>query len=191
MKVGFTGHRPDKLWGYDYEHPYYQSLKRKIIKFLIDEKVKEVYCGMALGFDIITALATLECKEQGYDIKLIACIPCDRQESKWNWKDQKLYWDVLRKCDKIYGVTESGAEVELVTMFIDEGVYELWTIEPRDYLVEYKPWLMQARNKIIVNHCDTLIALWDGSSGGTYNCIDYAKRQGRVNIIVWDPSEFQ
>ena len=190
MKVGFTGHRPNKLWGYDYEHPSYIALKEKIKKFLIEERVEEVYVGMAIGLDIIAALAAIEVRELGHSVKVVACIPCANQECKWSWKDQKLYWEVLRKCDTILGTTDNGIEVQLVTMFIDECANELYTLEPREYTVEYKPWLMQARNKIIVNHCDTLIALWDGTKGGTYNCIDYAMKTGRVNIIRWNPEDF-
>ena len=50
----------------------------------------------------------------------------------------------------------------------------------------YAPWKMQRRNEYIVNHCDQLVALWDGTKkGGTYNCLKYA--EGRVEAVnVWD-----
>jgi uncharacterized phage-like protein YoqJ len=34
---------------------------------------------------------------------------------------------------------------------------------------------MQIRNEWMVDRCDKLIAVWDGSKGGTGNCVDYAK----------------
>ena len=33
----------------------------------------------------------------------------------------------------------------------------------------------QARNEAMVDHCDKLCAVWDGSSGGTANCVHYAE----------------
>jgi hypothetical protein len=42
----------------------------------------------------------------------------------------------------------------------------------------------------VVNHCDVLIALWDGKEsrgrGGTAEIVDYAVSQGRPVILVWD-----
>ena len=44
---------------------------------------------------------------------------------------------------------------------------------------------MQIRNEWMVNHCDTLLALWDGSNGGTANCIKYAQSIGHPIINLW------
>ena len=33
---------------------------------------------------------------------------------------------------------------------------------------------MQLRNEWMVNNCTRLVALWDGTTGGTYNCVAYA-----------------
>ena len=52
----------------------------------------------------------------------------------------------------------------------------------------YKPSVMQKRNIYMVDKCDRLMAVWNGKkSGGTYNCIEYAKS---VNKFIWriDPS---
>ena len=42
----------------------------------------------------------------------------------------------------------------------------------------------------VVNHCDVLIAIWDGQEargrGGTGEIVDYAVSQGRPVILVWD-----
>lgn len=40
----------------------------------------------------------------------------------------------------------------------------------------------QLRNEFMVNHCDILCAVWNGSHGGTANCIQYAKSRG-VRIL--------
>jgi len=43
----------------------------------------------------------------------------------------------------------------------------------------YSPHKMQLRNQYMVDRCDVLIAVWDGTPGGTGNCVGYAKKQGK------------
>ena len=38
----------------------------------------------------------------------------------------------------------------------------------------------QRRNEVMVNHCDLLCAIFDGSPGGTANCIRYAQDVGKA-----------
>ncbi len=40
----------------------------------------------------------------------------------------------------------------------------------------------------MVNNCDMLIAVWDGSDGGTANCVKYAQSKG-VDIRIINPKE--
>lgn len=42
---------------------------------------------------------------------------------------------------------------------------------------EYHPDKLQTRNEWMVDNSDEIIACWNGSGGGTKNCIDYAKIQ--------------
>jgi hypothetical protein len=44
---------------------------------------------------------------------------------------------------------------------------------------------MQVRNEWMVDRCDLVAALWDGSSGGTANCVHYAERVGRPIVHLW------
>lgn len=39
------------------------------------------------------------------------------------------------------------------------------------------------RNKAMVDHCETVWALWDGSAGGTSHCVHYALDRG---VPVWN-----
>ena len=39
------------------------------------------------------------------------------------------------------------------------------------------PWLYQRRNEYMVDNADNVLAYWDGTSGGTMNCIIYAIRK--------------
>ena len=49
----------------------------------------------------------------------------------------------------------------------------------------YSPEKMQRRNEAMVNDCDLLLALWDGSAGGTKNCLNYAEIEGCPVTNVW------
>ena len=51
----------------------------------------------------------------------------------------------------------------------------------------YDPRKMQTRNEWMVDRCTKVLALWNGSSGGTSNCVAYARRiRGREVENVWD-----
>lgn len=52
---------------------------------------------------------------------------------------------------------------------------------------DYHPSKMQARNEWMVDRCGLLLAYWNGSSGGTANCVHYARRVKRDRIEV-DPT---
>lgn len=53
----------------------------------------------------------------------------------------------------------------------------------------YSAAKMQIRNQWMVDRCNKLIAVWDGTSGGTGNCVAYANKLGR-EIIRINPKEF-
>lgn len=52
------------------------------------------------------------------------------------------------------------------------------------------PWQFQTRNEWMVDSSTRLASCWDGTRGGTYNCIRYAVKVGRQIDVVWgsDPS---
>lgn len=52
----------------------------------------------------------------------------------------------------------------------------------------YSAHKMQIRNERMVDACDLLIAVWDGTNGGTKNCLDYAKKR-KTNILLLTPSD--
>lgn len=148
MKICVTGHRPNKLYGYDLNNKQYRELKDKMKSILIDKKCTEAITGMALGTDMLFAMAVIELKHEGYDIKLHCAIPCLNHTSKWVLRSVKLYEYILSHADKIKIVTE----------------------EP------YSLAIMQIRNEYMVDLADEVIAVWDGSKGGTANCVRYAER---------------
>lgn len=44
-------------------------------------------------------------------------------------------------------------------------------------------------SRYLIDHCDLLLAVWDGSapsgSGGTADAVDYAREHGRMVTVVW------
>lgn len=45
---------------------------------------------------------------------------------------------------------------------------------------------LHRRNEWMVDRCDLLLALWDGSWGGTFNCIQYARKVSHPIEFLWD-----
>lgn len=54
-------------------------------------------------------------------------------------------------------------------------------------IVSHRPGsrAMQQRNEWMVDQANKICALWDGSTGGTFNCIRYANRVGRPVENLW------
>ncbi len=148
-----TGHRPNKLYGYDLSDKRYQKLKEVFKTFLINNDCSEAISGMALGVDTVFALAVIELKSEGYDIKLRCAIPCLNHTSKWfNKSDIDRYNYILSKADFVDIVTKQN----------------------------YAPYLMQVRNKYMVDKSDIVLSVWNGTAGGTGNCVDYAKTKSKT-----------
>lgn len=161
MVISVTGHRPSKMptpYGYDITNESWTELKEKFKKLLIEKQCTEAITGMALGVDTVFALAVIELKDAGYNIKLHSAIPCRNQEKTWKIEDQLLYGYILSRAETIKLVSDR----------------------------EYKAYLMQIRNEYMVDNSDELIAVWNGEKkGGTYNCIAYAEMQGKkINYIL-------
>ena len=156
MKIGVTAHRPSKMYGYDIYNEKWTVLKNKLKRLLVENNCTEAITGMALGGDMVFALAVLELKNEGYDIKLHCAIPCRNQSGKWPKDSRDLYNSILSKAD-------------IVKLVSDE---------------EYKPYLMQRRNEYMVNLLDKLIAVWDGSKSGTGNCVEYAMKRNKEIIRI-------
>lgn len=104
----------------------------------------------------VDTIAALECLYQG--IPVTAAIPFKGQESRWPEKSQEIYKKILAH--------------KLVT--------PVYVCEPG-----YHYRKMQIRNEWMVDRCDVLIAVWDETEGGTFNCIKYADK--KKQIIYIDP----
>lgn len=95
------------------------------------------------------------CVKRG--IKFIAAIPFQGQESQWPSHAQVRYEQLVKKSHAAYIITPGP----------------------------YAAHKMHLRNQWMVNSCDVLAAVWDGTPGGTASCIEFA--QARKKKIFWVP----
>jgi uncharacterized phage-like protein YoqJ len=155
MLIAFTGHRPDKLGGYDDTKNFKNIFDVLVTKILQEYEDVTVISGMALGVDTWAAKLAIS-----LNIPFLAYVPFKGQESKWPTSSQNEYSDLLLKA-------------KLVNYICTEG---------------YATWKMQKRNEAMVDDCGLLVAVWNGTYGGTKNCVKYAKKINR-KIIRIDPLE--
>lgn len=180
----FTGHRPDKLGGYDWKTPKNISIGNKIleqVEFLINEyKVSRFICGGALGIDQMAFSICSKLKETKYpNLYLILAMPFEKQDTAWIKEKDKLRLKKQReKADEVILVDELKD-----FRYVVNGIP----------IKEYHPAKMHKRNEWMVDNCNYLIAVWDRSKGGTANCINYFNKQigsGRMVIRI-DPNSLE
>lgn len=173
LTICFTGHRPDKLGGYDWYGDKNEQIRfnlmvfmKKIINLNSNIKIK-AKVGGALGFDQFAFAVCHRLKEEGYDIDIEVCIPFADQYIKWRDIDQDRYFEQCQLADKRTYIDRcEGYQLK----DIDSGIYH--------------PAKMQKRNEYMVDRSDVVISLWDGSKGGTANCVRYAKKKSKTVIII-------
>ena len=78
-------------------------------------------------------------------IYTVAAIPFEGQESNWPVESQERYRALLNAVSDVKVVSPGG----------------------------YAPWKMQYRNEWMVDHSNFVVAVWDGTPGGTANCMKY------------------
>lgn len=153
-----TGHRPQKLpWGFNEEDEACIKVKtqtREAVLYAINCGYKYFISGMALGFDIIFAEIVLSLKQQ-YDIELICAVPCKTQSRSWNEEQKTRYQKIIKSANKVRCIFDT-----------------------------YTRWCMHERNKYMVENSSLIIALYDGSSGGTKNTVELAKKKGLQVIEI-------
>jgi len=145
--------------GNDYE------LKSPLVKWIrteilqILETEKPTQLISGMALGIDTLFALIGLELQ---IPVLAAIPCDNQDRMWPAASKQLYHMILQN--------------PLVTTHV---------VSPGPYAI----WKMQKRNEWMVDNCNILIGVWDGTSGGTANCVKYASEKGRFMIRI-DPNDF-
>lgn len=149
----FTGHRPSKLpWGSAEGDPRCAALKRRIadaVEAAYQEGYRHFLCGMAQGCDLYFCEAVLGLRAAHPEVTLEAAIPCPSQAAAWSPDQRERYTRLVAACD--YETVVSA---------------------------QYTPSCMHRRDRYMVDHASLLIAVFDGSPGGTLYTVAYAMRQG-------------
>ena len=176
-----TGHRPDdkKPWrgvGGWADVALHHAVQEWILQQLIELKPTRVISGMAVGVDTWLAQAA-----RRLGIPYTAAVPFLGQELDWPMDSQVLYNELLVAADQV--VNTSGALVQ------GPRRQRLIVIGEREqpFTEELMRLLMDRRNKWMVDNCTKVLSVWDGSPGGTGNCVGYAN-QVRRPMIRLDPS---
>ena len=150
MIIAGTGHRPDKLGGYD------PHTTRKVLTFAEDVlrhyQPSTVITGMAQGWDMALAQASIN-----LNIPFHAYVPFIGQEQVWPSATRLYYKALLQHAQHIIVWSPGG----------------------------YSKQAMQIRNQRMIDECELLLALWNGSSGGTGNAIAYAMFTGKMYTNLW------
>ena len=165
MIVAVTGHRPKSsglvkisMSDTDLDTPDWDGvgLYSAVIRHWMQQKIKSLKATSAItGMALgVDTLWAEEAIKAG--LPVTAAVPCDNQERQWAKPSQRRYQEILAH--------------PLVTLHV---------VNPGSYAA----WKMQARNTWMVDHCEALLAVWDGSPGGTSNCVNYAKTTAKKWVI--------
>ncbi len=156
----FTGHRPEKLpWGSNEESPHCIALKQKLlqtVRSLADKGFDTFLCGMARGCDLYFFDAVCQLRRERTGIRIIAAVPCPSQPRGWPPADQTRYQAALSVCDEVCVLSEF-----------------------------YYRGCMIMRNRHMVDRCDLLLTVWDGSPGGTGSTVNYARQRSVPILSLW------
>ena len=156
----FTGHRPSKLPWKTNERDF-RCVKLKNTLYEIAEcvylsGVRHFICGMAEGCDLYFAEELFRLREQHPEITVEAAIPCETQAGAWSEEERNRYFRDVAGCDQETMVNRA-----------------------------YTRTCMVERNRYMVDSSSVLIAVYDGTLGGTMQTIHYAKKKRLEIILVW------
>jgi uncharacterized phage-like protein YoqJ len=90
------------------------------------------------------------------DVPLIAAVPFAGQQRNWPQTSQDAYKDLVGRALHVAIICGGG----------------------------YSAWKMQRRNIWMVDNSDVVVAVFDGTSGGTKNCVDYATSRGKKIVMI-------
>lgn len=166
MIICITGHRPNGLpreYGYNLNNEAWSKLKEYIeitiqesYKFATPNEELTLVTGMALGVDTAFWEIANEMRKNNPNIKIEAALPFVGQEKKWTEESQKQYKKMLSESDKVTIVSEG----------------------------EFATYKMMARNRYMVNKSDIVITVICKKTGGTANCVNYAKKHNKLVIEI-------
>jgi uncharacterized phage-like protein YoqJ len=166
---GFTGHRPDKLGNcYSLKHPESIKISEKLTSILeqliVEENISRFISGGAIGFDQIAFWTVHKLKKLHPKIINIVAVPFKNQACKWTDKETLLWYDKMLK------VSDEVIYVDEIAGYGMDGIK----------IGEYHVAKMQKRNEYMVDESRIMIACWDGTRGGTGNCVNYITKEHKT-----------
>lgn len=165
--LSFTGHRPNKLAGYDREayRPFVQELSEILYERYYNKGYRRFITGGAQGFDQLAfwALEKMRSAHALKDVANILYVPFQGQERRW--KETGVF------SQQEYKQMRSRAAQEFVVVPYASSRAEVVSA-------------LYARNRAMVDASDRVLALcnsksWEQDSGGTAGCMQYAKNKLR------------
>lgn len=166
MIISITGHRPNGLpreYGYNLNNDAWTKLKEYIevtieecYKYATQNEELTLVTGMALGVDTVFWEVAAKLRKSNKNIRIEAALPFIGQEKKWTEESQKQYKQMLSESNKVTIVSEGG----------------------------FATYKMMARNRYMVNKSDIVIAVICKETGGTAQCVKYAKEHNKVVIEI-------
>lgn len=160
--IVFTGHRPTKLGGYD-PNPLRTKVKKAMLK-----EVNEVIAKYGDTHEVVIIWGGALGVDQWaahlanhLGLRHTAFLPFEGFDVKWPKSSRDELAELLTTCAKVRYISEPG----------------------------YSAKKMMDRNIAMIDKADTVIAVWDGSSGGTSNAVGYARNR-KANLVIIDPTAF-
>ena len=152
--VCFSGHR---IVPFAKQNEIMRLLRNEITKSY-NEGYRCFYCGMAVGFDLLSAKVTLSLKTELPQMKIIAVLPCREQNEKWNEKNKVEYETILKKVDDV--------------IIVSDHYHQRCFLQRNDYMVQ---------------RSSRLITLYDGKfKGGTFYTLNKAIKNGLYVINIYN-----
>lgn len=90
-------------------------------------------------------------------IPFTAAVPFEGQERRWPADLQKRYLEIRGNADEVVVISRNG----------------------------FSAYAMDKRNRWMVDNSDRVCSLWDGSPGGTGNCVRYAQKRKAPIDNLW------
>ncbi len=137
---------------------YGDEIFYKLALFARDQlvRLKPVLVITGMALGWDTAVA-LACAD--LELPFVAAIPFPGQDSRWPADSRRRYGYLLDRAARTHIVCAHGEPIAAS---------------------------MQKRNEWMVDNSDKLLALYNGSYGGTRNCLKYAEKLHKEVIYVWE-----
>ena len=157
----FTGHRPDKLpWGLCEQDPRCAAIKHSLdreVEGLYHRGFRHFISGMAMGCDLYFVEAALNLREKYPELTVEGAIPCPTQADRWPERQRRRWRELLGRCD-------------------------LETVVQQ----HYDRFCMLRRDRYMVDRSAAILAVFDGTPGGTQYTLNYAMNKS-LEILLLDP----